>query len=106
MLTNNYELKITKKASEDLADIYKYITEELKNKTAALDLIDEIEKNTLRLREFPYSCSYVEDINLKRKGYRKLIVKNYITFYIVNEMHKKVTIMRVLYGRQNYQDII
>ncbi len=106
MSTNNYQLKITTKASEDLDEIYAYIVGELNNKTAALNLLYEIEENILRLKEFPFSCSYVEDINLKEKGYRKLIVKNYITFYIVKEQDKKVIIMRVLYGRQNYQDII
>ncbi|MCK5686401.1 type II toxin-antitoxin system RelE/ParE family toxin [bacterium] len=106
MSTNNYELKITTKASEDLNEIYSYIAGEISNEIAALNLMDEIEKNILRLKEFPFSCSYVEDIILKDKGYRKLIVKNYITFYIVNDKDKKVVIMRVLYGRQNYQSII
>lgn len=106
MLTNNYKLKITTKASEDLDEIYAYIAGEINNETAALNLLDEIEKSILRLKEFPFSCSYVEDINLKEKGYRKLIVKNYITFYMVKEEDKKVVIMRVLYGRQNYQDIV
>ncbi|MDA3939517.1 MAG: type II toxin-antitoxin system RelE/ParE family toxin [Spirochaetia bacterium] len=76
------------------------------NEIAAINLLDEIERSILRLKEFPFSCSYVEDINLKKKGYRKLIIKNYISFYIVDENDKKVIIMRVLYGRQNYQDII
>ncbi len=106
MLTNNYELKITTKASEDLDEIYAYIASEINNETAALNLLDDIEKSILGLKKFPFSCSYVEDINLKRKGYRKLIVKNYIAFYIVKEKDKKVIIMRVLYGRQNYQDIV
>jgi len=106
MLTNNYKLKITTKAEEDLDEIYAYIAGEINNKTAALNLLDEIEKSILRLKKFPFSGSYVEDINLKEKRYRKLIVKNYITFYIVKEKDKKVVIMRVLYGRQNYQDIV
>jgi len=106
MLTNNYELKITTKASEDLDEIYAYIAGEINNGTAALNLLDDIEKSILRLKKFPFSCSYVEDINLKRKGYRKLIVKNYIAFYIVKEKDTEVIIMRVLYGRQNYQDIV
>ena len=75
MSTNKYQLKITTKASEDLDEIYAYISSEINNETAALNLLGEIEKN-------------------------------YITFYIVNEKDKRVIIMRVLYGGQNYQDII
>ena len=60
----------------------------------------------MRLSEFPLSCSFVEDKILENKGYRKLIVDNYIAFYIVNEQKKEVVIMRVLYGRQKYDNYI
>jgi len=60
----------------------------------------------MRLKDFPFSCSYVDGAFLKRKGYRKLIVDNYIAFYLVDEEEKQVVIMRVLYGRQKYQDLL
>lgn len=68
--------------------------------------MEKIEKNIMRLSEFPLSGSFVEDENLKNKGYRKLIVENYIFFYIVNEQQKEVVVMRVLYGRQKYDNFI
>jgi len=48
----------------------------------------------------------LEDDLLKDKGYRKLIIDNYIVFYIVNEEDQQVVIMRVLYGRKKCQDFI
>lgn len=59
----------------------------------------------MRLRYFPYSCSFVLDEPLKNKGYRKLIVDNYIAFYLVNETEKQVVVMRILYGAQNYENL-
>lgn len=53
-----------------------------------------------------YSCNYVEDNFLREKGYRKLIVGNYMVFHLVREEENQVVIMRVLYGKQNYQDLI
>ncbi|MDR2005789.1 MAG: type II toxin-antitoxin system RelE/ParE family toxin [Acidaminococcales bacterium] len=35
-----------------------------------------------------------------------LIVDNYIVFYLPDEKKKTVIIMRVLYGAQNYKDIL
>ncbi len=102
---NKYSIKITPKAYDDLDDIYTYIVSELYNDVAAEKLMEKIETNIMRLSEFPLSCSFVEDENLKDKGYRKLIVENYIAFYIVNEQEKEVVIMRVLYGRQKYDMI-
>ena len=84
----------------------KYIFEELFNLDAAENLMNKIEKSMMRLGEFPLSCSLVEDNVLKSKGYRKLIVDNYIAFYIVDDKEERVVIMRVLYSRQKYQDIV
>lgn len=103
---NNYSLKFNSKASEDLEQIYVYISEKLLADVAADKLLNKIENSIMRLSDLPYSCSLVLDDLLKSKGYRKLIVDNYIVFYLVNEIEKQVVIMRILYGAQNYQDIL
>lgn len=106
MEQNKYGLKITPIASQDLDEIYGYIANELFNEDAAENLMEKIENNIMRLRDFPFSCSFVADEILKQKGYRKLVIDNYIALYIVNQEERQVVIMRVLYGRQKYQDII
>ena len=74
--------------------------------TVADDLLGKIERSIMRLKSFPYSCSHVLDEPLKIRGYRKLMVDNYIIFYLVNEQEKQVVIMRIFYGAQNYQDLL
>jgi addiction module RelE/StbE family toxin len=106
MSKNSYDLKFTPKASEDLEQIYSYISEKLFADTAANNLLEKIESSIKRLKDFPCSCSLVSDKLLNSKGYRKLIVENYIAFYLVNESKKQVVIMRILYGAQNYQDFL
>jgi toxin ParE1/3/4 len=83
---NNYALKITPAARDDLEAIYQYISDDLYNEPAAEQLMDKIETNFMRLKEFPFSYKYVNDEILKSKGYRKLIVDNYIGLYIVDEL--------------------
>ena len=106
MSGNRYSLKFTLKASEDLEQIYSYITGSLLAEIAADNLLEKIENSIMRLESFPYSGSFIVDEPLKNRGYRKLIVGNYITFYLVNEQEKQVVIMRILYGAQNYRDIL
>jgi len=106
MVKNKFQIKITPKASEDLDEIFGYIASELFNERAAENLMEKIETQIMRLQDFPLSGCSVEDEILKAKGYRKLIIENYVAFYMVNEIEKQVIIMRVLYGRQHYQDII
>lgn len=93
MAGERYELKFTPKAEEDLAE------------KAATDLMDKFEASILRLKDYPYSCSFVVDEPLKSRGYRKLIVDNYIAFYLVDETEHQIIIMRILFGASNYQAI-
>lgn len=106
MEKNNYRLKMLLKASHDLERIYSYIVNDLFAENAANNLIVQIEKSIMRLKDFPFSCNLVKDEILKNKGYRRLIIDNYVVFYIVDETDEVVVIMRILYGPRNYQNLI
>jgi toxin ParE1/3/4 len=106
MPDNNYGLKFTPKAEEDLDEIYSYISTKLVAEIAAENLMDKIEGAVMRLKEFPFSCCHVLDEPLKRRGYRKLIIDSYIVFYLLNEEEKQVVIMRILYGASKYQSYL
>ena len=97
---------MTPMAADDLGNIYRYISEELFTASAATNILKRIEKEIIRLKEFPFSCNYVADEFLRNKGYRKLIVDNYIVFYLTKEEKDQVIIMRVLYGKQNYENLL
>jgi toxin ParE1/3/4 len=103
---NEYSLKFTQKAEEDLDEIFCYISNSLFAHTAAENLMDKIETQIIKLKYFPFSCPLVLDEHLKKRGYRKLIVENYIAFYLVNEKELRVIIMRILYGASNFQTIL
>jgi len=105
-MENNYLVKMTPKAGTDLDNIYRYISEELFAVSAAANILEGLETGIMRLREFPFSCNYVADEFLRNKGYRKLIIDNYIVFYLVDEENEQVIIMRVLYGKQKYENLL
>jgi len=106
MSGSSFHLKFTAIAYDDLEQIYSYISKKLLAETAADNLLEKIESSIMRLKKFPYSGSLVSDEPLRKRGYRKLIIDNYIVFYLVNEMDKQAVIMRILYGAQNYQNIL
>jgi addiction module RelE/StbE family toxin len=105
-MESEYTLKFTKVAVEDLDSIYYYLYNKIFLDSIVIELLEKIEGNILRLKKFPLSCSFVSDKFLRSKGYRKLIIDNYIVFYIVNEVHKEVIIMRILYSKQKYEDYL
>lgn len=101
-----YELFLTELAYSDLDNIYAYIKNTIQMPDTAEKQITRIEKAILKLERYPFSSSQVTDEMLAQKGYRKLVVDNYIAFYLADEEKKKVTVMRVLYGAQKYDDIL
>ena len=106
MEENNYSVHFTKIAMHDLDDIYRYISEELFTDNVAIEMLKRIENSIMQWREFPKMGSRVRDEYLRMKGYRKIIVDSYITFYIVNDEKEKMIIMRILYGKRKYEDLL
>ena len=41
-----------------------------------------------------------------KKNIRKLLIDNYIAFYEVDDIKKEIRIIRVMYGMQNYIDVL
>ncbi|MEI7885503.1 MAG: type II toxin-antitoxin system RelE/ParE family toxin [Clostridia bacterium] len=106
MPKHNFKIMFTQKAQADLEEIYSYLTINLFADAAAEKLMQKLENSIMRLAEFPLSCCLVLDEPLKVKGYRRLIVDNYMALYLVDKRAKQVVIMRILYGASNYQHIL
>jgi toxin ParE1/3/4 len=94
-----YKIKIYKSARKDLEDIIEYIN--TLSKTAALKQYDHIVEKIGSLSEMPARCTLLKNTHLCLKGYRTLIVDNYIVFFIVKG--DTVQIRRILYGKRNYE---
>ncbi|GHV77900.1 translation repressor RelE [Spirochaetia bacterium] len=96
----SYKVEIMPQATDDLENIYDYISRKLKAPVAAQRLMLNIEKAILGLKDMAPVYPKCQDETLSKKGYRKLIIKNYIAFYIVDEEKKTAVVTRVLYGRR------
>lgn len=101
-----YDVKITPIALEDLENIYNYIYQEQEEPQIANKLIETIEEKILSLEFMPQKFVLCKEEILRKKGYRKLIVKNYIAFYLIDEENKRVIIARVLYGARDYEKLL
>jgi toxin ParE1/3/4 len=95
-----YQINLTEAAEQDLTEMADYIAGE--NPPAALKVIVRIEKNILKLEDFPLIGVVPRIRRLARKGYRILIVDDYLIFYIIinNEI---IEIQRVLSGKRDYR---
>ncbi len=101
-----YQIRYTPLAYQDLDEIDSYISETLHNPQAAEKLLNEMETSINRLKTHPLIGFEVDDSLLASKGYRKLIIRNYMAFYLPNPEKREVIIMRILYGAREYRDIL
>lgn len=72
--------------------------------TAALRYYDLLTEQIAGLSVMPERCPRPKDLALAAKGYRYLVVENYLVFYVVAD--DTVQIRRILYGRRNYQSLL
>lgn len=99
-----YEIEYLPVARKDLFEIVTYIAGNLNAPKAAVDLLDEIEKSILKLKQFPFRYKVYYPMKGLQYEYRLLPVKNYAIFYIVKE--STVEIHRILYSKMNLDKII
>lgn len=100
MADNTYTLKITTQAEEQLHEIVKYITFELKAPKAALHLLKEMERSISSLSNYPQRIALTEEEPWRNSGIRKMPVKNYLIYFWVDESNTKVQVTAVIYAKR------
>ena len=101
-----YKLNVSELAHKDLDKIVSYIAVQLANPSAASDFLDDLDKCYGYLKSNPMMYAKCQDKRLEIEGYRKVIIKNYVLVYKVNEDSKTVSILRFFYGAQDYAKLI
>jgi plasmid stabilization system protein ParE len=101
-----YKVDVSEPAENDLRDIVRYISAQLSAPITATKMMDAIEEAIGGLTDMPQKCPPVTDERLASMGYRKIVVKNYIAFFTINENSKIVDVERILYGRRDWLRIL
>ncbi|MDR1689075.1 MAG: type II toxin-antitoxin system RelE/ParE family toxin [Clostridiales bacterium] len=101
-----YKISMTEPAKHDLREIAIYIASQLKAPETAIKMVKTIQENIAKLETNAFLHPLVNDERLSILGYRSLIIKNYIAFYIANETEKTVVVDRILYFRRNWQALL
>ena len=100
-----YKVLRTDTADAMIRNIVLYVAENFGN-DVALNKLDDLEKNILKLEENPYIGTEPRYTVLKRQGYKVLILEKDLVFYKIDENRKVVTVYAVVDQRQDYLSII
>ena len=99
-----YNIVFSPEAIKDLEETKTHITKELCNEQAAVKTVFKILKDIRMLSEFPESAPLLSSIVDFDTNYRFLVCGNYVAFYCIEE--NEVRIVRILYGRRNFMQIL
>ncbi|MEL7564741.1 MAG: type II toxin-antitoxin system RelE/ParE family toxin [Dehalobacterium sp.] len=101
-----YKVIIELPAQRDLQGILRYITDTLKEPVIARRIYTLIKEQILMLSQMPLWHSVVQEQPYAAMGVHKLLVQNYIAFYIIDEEKCEVHVLRILYNRREWQNIL
>ena len=101
-----YKVAVSALAERDLRDIVRYISAQFSAPMTAVKMMDAIEEAIAGLADMPQKSPPVTDERLASMGYRKLVVKNYMVFFTIDETSKIVDIVRILYARRDWLRIL
>ena len=101
-----YKVIIDDEAEKDLFHIFAYICHCLMSPSTAQTIYSNIKEAINSLAELPNRAPIIEKEPYSQEGVRKLLIKNYIAFYVVNEDSHEVHVLRVLYGKRDWRHLI
>lgn len=98
---DKYKVKLNPRAVLELDKIYEYIAKEKPAPENAKGQVQRIQKAILNLDTFPQSHQESNEGRYAGKGYRQLLIDNYIAIFRIDEAHKTVYVVTIMYHRQH-----
>ncbi|MBR1761238.1 MAG: type II toxin-antitoxin system RelE/ParE family toxin [Schwartzia sp.] len=99
---DKYTVKILPAAFEQMDKIYAYIAQNLCAKDAAQNLLDKLDGAIRSLKMLPERGAVRKVGKYANKGYRQLLVDNFIIVYRMDTKGKRVIIVAVQYSRRKF----
>ncbi len=84
----------------------RYIALALDNRSAAAALLDAMDQCFDDLGRTPLMYEVCRDPHLRELGYRRAVIRNYIVVYKVDDAARRVTLLRLFHGKQDYENLI
>ena len=106
MASEKYDYVLTDIAESDIDEAFSYIVINLGNVIAASALADAFMEQIENFCLQPRAGTSVENEFLKRDDVRYFLVKNYIVYYVVDDVSRKIVVLRFVYGKRNRDNIL
>ncbi len=100
-MSNEYHVRLHAKALHDIDRIFAYIANEKLSPENARGQTDRIRAALKSLEHFPQAHQERIEGRYAKKGYRQLLIDNYIAIFRIDESSKIVHVVTVQYQGRN-----
>ena len=104
MNKQTYKLTFLPLFEKDLLEITNYITNTLRDPSAAHRLVDDIELAIIKRLEMPLSYAPYQSSKLRRHPYYRINVRNFSVLYVV--IDDIMEVRRLLYSKRNIDELL
>lgn len=101
-----YSVKLTPHAIVQIQETIAYISKVLLVPETARAWSDYLQKEIAGLSTMPARFSAVDEEPWRSRGYRKMLVKNFIVYYYADDETKTVWVTAVVYGRRDRLNVL
>jgi addiction module RelE/StbE family toxin len=98
---DEYEVRVTRQALEQMKEIVHYISYDLMSPAAADNLLDKFKAEILKLSSLPKKYALIEEEPWRTEGIRKMAVQKFLIYYWVDDDNSRVQVTAVIYGRRD-----
>ena len=82
---DEYEVRVTRQALEQMKEIVHYISYDLMSPAAADNLLDKFKAEILKLSSLPKKYARIEEEPWRTEGIRKMVVQKFLIYYWVDD---------------------
>lgn len=101
-----YKVSLSQKAKNDLIGIYRHIADVLLSPINAEKQLDRLYDSISSLDEMPERFRIYDIEKWHGRNLRVMPVNNYLVFYVPDPDKQNVTVVRILYGGQDVNDLL
>lgn len=101
---SKYKVVITRSARTQLAQILRYIRQDLMNEQAARSVKEDIEDTKIRLSQVAGSFKLCDDSELRAMGYRTIHLKRHRYFMLYKVVGDIVRVDGIYHDLQDYEN--
>lgn len=94
-----YKVKLTEYAENQLRDTLNYIAVTLTSPIAAKNWLSNMKRQMSQLSFMPQRVVLTDEEPWHSRGIHKLVVKNHLVYFWIDEDHSVVWVIAVVYGR-------